>query len=118
PVGKDGTQGFIRALGNGHAMVLLVDLAVSRGDEMPFLGKPAMTSTAAAAFALKTNALYLPYFSMRNPDRTSFSVELAAPIDHSTPIEMTAAANRELEARIATDPGNWFWIHRRWKPWV
>jgi KDO2-lipid IV(A) lauroyltransferase len=28
---------------------------------------------------------------------------------------MTKEATKSLEQRIAADPGNWFWIHRRWK---
>ncbi|MGV6839079.1 MAG: lysophospholipid acyltransferase family protein [Planktomarina sp.] len=115
PTGRDGTHAYIKCLQNGSsALVLLLDVAVTRCDRMDFLGKPAHTSTSAAAFALKADALYVPYFSMRKGDQ--FSVEIAAPIDHSDPITMTKAANAELEKRITADPGNWFWIHRRWKP--
>jgi len=28
---------------------------------------------------------------------------------------MTKEATKSLELRIKKDPGNWFWIHRRWK---
>jgi KDO2-lipid IV(A) lauroyltransferase len=29
---------------------------------------------------------------------------------------MTRALTERLEARILEDPGQWIWIHRRWKP--
>ncbi|MDC1468629.1 hypothetical protein N8380_07980 [Planktomarina temperata] len=28
---------------------------------------------------------------------------------------MTREATKSLEERVHADPGNWFWIHRRWK---
>jgi KDO2-lipid IV(A) lauroyltransferase len=52
---------------------------------------------------------------MRNPDSESFRVEIGVPIDHSDPLTMTQEATKSLEDRITKDPGNWFWIHRRWK---
>ncbi len=114
---RAGTRGFRRALKDGGVcLALLIDLAVPKGSQIDFLGKPAMTSTSAAAFALESGALYIPYFSMRNADRRSFSVEIAAPIEGETALDMTELATRELEKRIAADPGNWFWVHRRWKP--
>jgi len=104
-------------LENGpSALVLLIDLETTRAGRMEFMGTPAYTSTAAASFALKADALYIPYFSMRRKD--GFSVEIPAPIPHSDPETMTKAANKELEKRIIADPGNWFWVHRRWKPEV
>jgi len=117
PIGRDGTHAYLKCLQHGPvALVLLLDVAATRADRMDFLGKPAHTSTAAAAFALKADALYVPYFSMRTKD--GFSVEIPAPIPHSDPETMTKAANKELEKRIIADPGNWFWVHRRWKPEV
>jgi len=114
---RAGTRGFRRALKEGNVcLALLVDLAVPKGSEISFMGKPAMTATSAAAFALEADALYLPYFSMRNPDRKSFSIEIDTPIEGSDALEMTQKATRALEERIEQDPGNWFWVHRRWKP--
>ncbi len=117
PANRAGTRGFRRALKDGGVcLALLVDLAVPKGSEITFMGKPAMTATSAAAFALEADALYVPYFSMRNPDRKTFSVEIAAPISGPTALDMTEQATRVLEERIEKDPGNWFWVHRRWKP--
>ena len=110
-----GTLGFFKALNKGAALVLLIDLAVSEGELISFMGKPVRTSLTAAKFAIKADALFLPYFSMRNPDSESFRVEIGAPIEHSDPVTMIQKATVSLEKRINADPGNWFWIHRRWK---
>jgi KDO2-lipid IV(A) lauroyltransferase len=110
-----GTLGLFKALNKGAALVLLIDLAVSDGEVVSFMGKPAYTSLTAASFALKADALFLPYFSMRNPDGDSFRVEIGAAVEHTDAVTMTKEATKSLEQRIAADPGNWFWIHRRWK---
>jgi len=33
----------------------------------------------------------------------------------SNPVTMTEALNDSLAARIIAHPGQWFWIHRRWR---
>jgi KDO2-lipid IV(A) lauroyltransferase len=113
--GPQGTLGFYKSLKKGATLVLLIDIAVPDGPFIDFLGRPARTALTAATFAVKSNALFLPYFSMRNPDCLSFNVEIGKPIKHSDPLTMTQKATKALEKRIVKDPGNWFWIHRRWK---
>ena len=113
--GPQGTLSFYKALKSGATLVLLIDLAVPDGPSINFLGQPARTALTAATFAMKSNALFLPYFSMRNSDAVSFNVEIGKPIKHSDALTMTKQATKALELRIAKDPGNWFWIHRRWK---
>ena len=44
-----------------------------------------------------------------------FRIELESPIPHSTPLQMTTDLTRSLEVRVTADPGQWFWIHKRWK---
>ncbi len=115
PTGRDGTTAYLNALRNGGvALVLLVDVASTRAEKLEFMGKPAYSPTSAAAFALKADALFLPYFSMRHGN--DHKVEIAAPIEHSDQTTMTLDAFRLLEDRITADPGNWFWVHKRWKP--
>jgi KDO2-lipid IV(A) lauroyltransferase len=113
--GPRGTLGFYKSLKKGATLVLLIDIAVPDGPFINFLGHPARTALTAATFAVKSNALFLPYFSIRNPDSVSFSVEIGKPIKHSDPLTMTQKATKALEKSIVKDPGNWFWIHRRWK---
>lgn len=115
PKGARGTRGFVRHLKSGGMATLLFDVHDSDGVALPFLGRPALTSTSAAGLALRFDAALIPYFGIRAPDGLGFSVELDAPIAHGDPVEMTRAMTRSLEARIEADPRQWFWVHRRWK---
>jgi KDO2-lipid IV(A) lauroyltransferase len=40
---------------------------------------------------------------------------LEAPVPHSDAVTMTQALNDSLTARVEADPGQWFWVHRRWR---
>lgn len=112
--GRRGTMGFVRHLRGGAMGTLLFDVSAP-GLSLPFLGHPGRTATSAADIALKLDALVIPYFGIRQPDGTSFAVEVEAPIPHSTPRDMMIAMNVRLEAQIARNPAQWFWVHRRWK---
>ena len=103
---KHGTLAMVKSLKTGTALVLLLDLAVSHGMAVTFMGKPVFCSVTAASFALKTNALFVPYFSMRNRDGESFSVEIGRPIEHSDAETMTREATKSLEERVHAYPGN------------
>lgn len=115
PKGPQGTRGFVRHLKAGGMATLLFDVHDRDGVPLPFLGHPARTSTSAADLALRYDAVLIPYFGVRLPDGMNFSVELDAPIPPGDPVEMTLSMTASLEARIARDPGQWFWVHRRWK---
>lgn len=113
--GPAGIKGLISALRRGRAVMLLNDLYVGTGVELPFLGRPAMTSTAPAEIAARTGALMIPVFGIRRPDGLSFDVALDAPLPQGDALETTRAYNAAVEARIRADPGQWLWSHRRWK---
>ena len=112
--GHKGTMGFSRFLKNGGMATLLFDVADTTSETLPFLGKPAHTSLSAATLALRFNALLIPYFGTRK-NGTQFDVTIEEPIAHSTAKEMTKEMTRRLEARIIATPGQWFWVHKRWK---
>lgn len=114
PQGRAGTAGFVRHLKSGGLLVLLFDQHAV-GAQISFLGHPAHTALSAAELALRYGADLIPFYATRQPDGLSFAVELEAPVPHSTAVEMTTALTRSLEARVRAHPGQWFWIHRRWK---
>ncbi len=112
--GNRGTMGFVRHLRGGGLGTLLYDVSAP-GQMIPFMGHPARTSLSAAQIALKLNAVMIPYFGVRQADGLSFAVEVEAPVAHSTPQQMLSEMNARLEAQIARNPEQWFWVHRRWK---
>jgi KDO2-lipid IV(A) lauroyltransferase len=112
--GRRGTMGFARHLKSGGMGTLLFDVA-AKGVSLPFLGHPAHTATSAADIALRMDAVVIPYFGIRQPDGLSFAVEVEAPITPASPEHMMAEMTARLEAQIARDPAQWFWVHRRWK---
>lgn len=114
--GRSGTAGFVRHLKSGGHLVLLFDQHVLDAPEIDFMGRPAKTAVSAAELALRYGALLIPFYGIRQPDGLSFEAVLEAPIAVSDPLTMTKALTRSLEARINADPGQWFWIHRRWRP--
>lgn len=112
--GRRGTMGFVRHLRGGGMGTLLYDVSAP-GMRLPFLGHPARTSLSAAEIALKLDALVIPYFGIRQTDGLSFTVEVEAPITHGSAENMLLDMNARLEAQIARNPAQWFWVHRRWK---
>jgi KDO2-lipid IV(A) lauroyltransferase len=115
PQGRRGTAGFVRHLKEGHQLVLLFDQHVFRAPQSDFLGMPANTSLSAAALALRYNAQLIPFYGIRRPDGLNFDVVLEAPIPHSDAQTMTQALNDSLSVRVRSNPGQWFWVHRRWR---
>ncbi|MFM7334614.1 MAG: lysophospholipid acyltransferase family protein [Tabrizicola sp.] len=115
PQGRAGTAGFVRHLKAGGQLVLLFDQDVPGAPALPFLGYPARTALSAAELALRLNADLIPFFATRQPDGLDFRVELDAPIPPSDPETMMRAVTEALETRVRAHPGQWFWIHRRWK---
>ncbi len=111
-----GTMGFARFLKKGGMATILFDIYYSGGPAISFLGQPAPTAPSAAEFALRFNALLIPYFGIRAKDGLNFQIELGAPIPHGDPVVMTQTMTTLLEHQIAARPELWFWVHNRWKP--
>jgi KDO2-lipid IV(A) lauroyltransferase len=114
--GLRGTMGLLRHIRQGGMGVLLFDVYDSAGVAIDFMGQPAPTLTSAADIALKTGALMVPFFGIRQPDGVSFEAVFEEPVPHGSAIDMMRDATARLEARVRAHPEQWFWIHRRWKP--
>ncbi|MBK5926896.1 lysophospholipid acyltransferase family protein [Rhodobaculum claviforme] len=112
--GRAGTMDMVRHLRRGGFMAILLDEKYAGGAPVPFLGHPALTSTAAAALALKHGLPLVPAYGTRRPCGSEFDVAFEAPIPHTDAHAMTAAVNDSLSARVLRDPAQWYWMLRRW----
>ncbi|MFQ5350968.1 MAG: lysophospholipid acyltransferase family protein [Thermoanaerobaculia bacterium] len=111
----------MRALKNGERVWILADQRVHprEGTELPFLGRPAMTSTLAARLALRYGTPAVPIFCYPEP-RGTFRIEVRPPIhpDESgddAVAELTSRYVAATEAEIRRHPEMWLWMHNRWR---
>ncbi|MEY8842491.1 lauroyl acyltransferase, partial [Cribrihabitans sp. XS_ASV171] len=58
-----------------------------------------------------------PCYAIRQANGVDFDIRVHAPVPHSDPETMTQYINDDLEDVVRQHMGQWFWIHRRWKPW-
>lgn len=113
--GALGTKALVRHVRSGGFIAILLDEKYPRGARLPFLGRPALTSLAAAELALKYGLPMVPAYGTRTGDGSTFRVEFEAPIEHSDSLAMTQAFNDSLSARVLANPDQWYWLLRRWQ---
>ncbi len=118
---KSGPKDFLSLLRRGDHVLLLVDQKMGEGMSVPFLGREAMTATGAARMYLNQNCPLLPARSERLCD-SHFRVTFYPPIDfiprgnhQQNMYDLLLHINTMLGEWVKERPGQWLWIHRRWK---
>jgi len=122
-VDKDGAGlPLARELKAGGCVALLIDQhAGSRGIRIPFFHAEASTFTFAAELARRLDATLLPVFTRSDGPRAVVGwCEPEIACDRSLPEDedayrMTLEFHRRLEDAVRAHPGEYLWIHRRWK---
>jgi KDO2-lipid IV(A) lauroyltransferase len=115
---NEGVKPIISSLRKGGLLYLLSDMDFGRGESIfvPFFGVPTATVTSLPRFARLGRAKVLGLYTRMTP--TGYVAEITPaweqyPTD-DVPAD-TARMNRELEAAIATMPGQYYWVHKRFK---
>lgn len=115
PKGRSGVRGLVGHLVRGGMVGILTDQYDRRGAPLDFLGHPAPTMLTAAELALKYRLPLVPAYGVRAPDGEHVEVVTDAPVPHTTPEEMMQAVNDSLAAMVRRHPGQYYWLHRRWR---
>jgi KDO2-lipid IV(A) lauroyltransferase len=115
--GRRGMMEMVRHLKGGGIIAIVGDLHTHGGKALDFFGLPAVTSTVPAELAIKYGAVMIPVYAIRQPNGLDFVIEMHEPVPHTDPETMTQALNDDLEGVVRQHMDQWFWIHRRWKPW-
>jgi KDO2-lipid IV(A) lauroyltransferase len=116
---------LLERLGAGDIIVFPFDQHAGPRDgvRVDFFGHSAGTFRSLAVIALATGAPVVPASSWREPDgRHVLRFEEALPsVERDNPDEeirlATRTYNAALERMILRHPEQWWWVHRRWKPW-
>jgi KDO2-lipid IV(A) lauroyltransferase len=113
----------LRTLGANQAVAVLIDQHMHSADAVwvDFFNRPAATTSALAALAIKTGAPIVPVFALPLPGGRfrmvyEHPVELPAVTDDETAVrELTQRCTDVLEMYVRRYPELWLWMHRRWR---
>jgi len=112
----------LRALAANQAVAVLIDQHIQTADAVyvDFFNRPAATTSALAALALRTGAPVIPVFALPLPGgRFRMVYEHAVPPppadDPDALRDFTQRCTDVLEMYVRRYPGLWLWMHRRWR---
>ena len=118
-------RSMVKLLRSGEsALGLLPDLN-TLGDEaifVDFFGVPAATTFLIAKLAVRTNTPLIPIFAPWSEEKGKYLLIIETPIpaecsgDEEADVRrLTIEITRRVENQIRQYPGQWLWIHKRWK---
>ena len=120
----DFARGLLRAMHAGETVGILMDTNMTppQGLFVPFFGQQACTASGLARVARKTGAAVLPGFLLWREEEQRYVLHFGEELHltQTDDAEVDAAANTALFAQVTEryirqDPGQWLWLHRRWK---
>ncbi len=114
----DSARAVLRALHQNEAVGVLIDqnTSLQEGAFVDFFGTPACANTAFAKIAAKTGATVIPGFAIWSEKEGKYVLRFHPPLEISgDAAEDTRRLHAVLEQVIRENPGQWLWIHRRWK---
>jgi len=115
---KDFARAILKALAANEAVGILIDQnsSLDSGVFVDFFGTKACATTGLAKIAAHSGAAVIPGFAVWREEERRYVLRF------HPPVEITGDAARDtqtlqtrLEEVIRADPGQWLWIHRRWK---
>jgi len=110
-----------RALERGQHIGMLVDQRFGRGPRVDFLGRPAQANPLLAQLARRFDCPVHGARAIRLPDgrfRLDLTEEIPLPRDAEGLIDVAAATqamNDVIAGWVREHPGQWLWMHRRWR---
>jgi KDO2-lipid IV(A) lauroyltransferase len=117
---------IFRALKKNEIVIFVLDqfMGPPVGIETQFFGHETGTALGLAIFAEKTKAPVLQVWNYRDDDgRIHIVVEKPLSLNFEGPRDevhqaLTQKFTDEIERTIRLKPEQWFWVHKRWKPFV
>lgn len=120
---KNVMSSILSQLRKGEVLKLLIDqnAAAREGVFVNFFGRPACATTGIALMAIHTGAAVLPVFTTRMPDGR-YLTEIGPRVEtvntgnrDQDVLQNTQNYNTIIENHVRKHPGQWLWLHQRWK---
>ncbi len=112
----------LRALEHNECVAIMIDQHIQNADAVTvdFFNRPAATTNAMAALALRTGAPVIPVFALPMPGGRfrllyDHPVQPPAPESPDPVREFTQRCTDVLEMYVRRYPHLWLWMHRRWR---
>ena len=113
---------ILRDLAAGRGVGILIDQHLHEADAVyvGFFRRPAATTSALAALALRTGAAVIPLFALPLPGgryRLIYEHPVEPPLADTPDAirEFTQRCTDVLEMYVRRHPDLWMWMHRRWR---
>ena len=112
---------MLRELASNHSIAILIDQHLhSDAITVDFFQRPAATTSALAALALRTGAVVIPVFALPLPGGRyrliyEHPVEPPPADDPNAIRSFTQRCTDVLEMYVRRHPEQWLWMHRRWR---
>ena len=117
---KDASRGLVKALKNDRMLGLVIDQHNRTGVPIKFLGHKVKQTDSSSRLAIKFDAVVIPvFFTMTEFGKyTAKFYEPMEPKDfegENQIVDFTQAQANVMEQHILENPGQWLWLHKRFK---
>ncbi|HVO49690.1 MAG TPA: lysophospholipid acyltransferase family protein [Thermoanaerobaculia bacterium] len=105
----------LELLDEGQLVVFIIDQRFARGVDVPFFGRPALTSPAICVAAERTGCA-VSFLEFWRESDASHGAAFSEPflLTHREEEDLAALTAR-IEEAVRRRPHNWLWLHDRWK---
>jgi len=115
---RDAARSILRALKRNEPVGVLVDQNVmaSEGVFVNVFGVPACAASGFVRLAAHSGASVIPGFALWSDDEQRYILRFYPPVEITGDVRCdTQRVQSAVEQAIREHPGQWLWIHRRWK---
>jgi Kdo2-lipid IVA lauroyltransferase/acyltransferase len=120
---NEAARTMLRVLKDAGTVGILADQnTIDEGVFVDFFGVPACTTTGIARVALHTDAAVVPGYAFWDENLRKYRLRFEPPVElirtgdtESDILQNTQRFAKVLEEIIRKYPGQWVWIHARWK---
>ena len=115
---KDAARTVLRALASNQPVGILVDqnVLLNEGVFVDFFGVPACTNATFVKLAAHSGATVIPGFALWCQEERRYVLRFYPPVEITgDTVADTQRLHNVIEQVIRAHPGQWLWIHRRWK---